>query len=169
MTTLRVRPEGPDDARAVRAVNVAAFPTSEEADIVDALRAAHAVLLSLVAEEDSVVIGHILFSPVAIDRPGASTVAAGLAPMAVVPPHQRRGIGGLLVAAGLDALRIAGERAVVVVGHPAYYPRFGFIPAASFGLRWEGGHDEAFFAIELIPGALAGVGVVRYRPEFGLT
>ena len=164
---VRIRPEGPDDAAAIHAVNAAAFPTAEEADLVDALRAAHAVILSLVADEDGSVVGHILFSPVTIDRPGASVIAIGLAPMAVAPPYQRRGIGEQLVTAGLDALRAAGEKAVVVLGHPAYYPRFGFRPAADFGLCWEGGHDEAFFAIELTAGALAGGGVVRYRPELG--
>ena len=68
---------------------------------------------------------------------------------------------------GLAALRSAGQRAVVVLGHPAYYPRFGFVPAAEYGVRWEHGHDEAFFALELIPGALTGGGVARYRPEIG--
>jgi putative acetyltransferase len=168
---LRVRPELPDDATAIRAVNVAAFPTPEEADIVDALRAAHAVVLSLVAvdEDEGRIVGHILFSPVTIDRPGTATVAIGLAPMAVAPSHQRRGIGEQLVRTGLEALRAAGQRAVVVVGHPGYYPRFGFAPGRSFDLRWEAGHDEAFFALELAPGALAGGGVVRYRPELGGT
>jgi putative acetyltransferase len=166
---VRIRPEGADDAAAIHAVNAAAFPTADEADLVDALRAAHAVLLSLVAEaDDGAIVGHVLFSPVTIDRPGTSAVAVGLAPMAVAPSHQRRGVGGRLIAAGLDALRAAGEKAVVVLGHPAYYPRFGFRPAADLGLRWEGGHDDAFFALELVPGALAGPpGVVRYRPELG--
>jgi len=165
MRDIDVRPERPGDVAAVHAVNAAAFETDEEAGIVEALRAAHAVILSLVADDAGTVVGHILFSPVMIERPGSSLVAVGLAPMAVAPSHQRRGVGTKLVTTGLDALRAAGERAVVVVGHPAYYPRFGFAPGASFGLRWEGGHDEAFFALELVPGALAGGGVVRYRPE----
>jgi len=161
---VQIRGEGPGDAAAVRRVNEAAFAGSADADIVDALRAAGAVTLSLVAEDEGELVGHILFSPVTIDGVEASVV--GLAPMAVAPSRQRAGIGGALIRAALDRLAAAGHAAVVVVGHPAYYPRFGFKPAADFGLRWEHGHDEAFFALELRPGALdqAG-GVVRYRPE----
>ena len=160
---MQIRGEGPGDAAAVRRVNQAAFAGPDEADIVDALRAAGAVTLSLVAEEDGEIIDHILFSPVTVDRVDASVV--GLAPMAVAPSRQRAGVGSALVHDALDRLAAAGHAAVVVVGHPAYYPRFGFKPAADFGLRWEQGHDESFFALELRFGALARGGVVRYRPE----
>jgi putative acetyltransferase len=105
--------------------------------------------------------------PAAAARVAAARVA-GLGPMAVLPDRQRRGIGSRLVRAGLDACRHLGYEAVVVVGHPAYYPRFGFSRAGAFGLRFESAEvpDEAFMALELRPGALAGGGRVLYLPEF---
>ena len=125
------------------------------------------VTLSLAAELDDAVVGHILFSPVSIEPEGT---AIGLAPMAVLPEHQRRGIGGRLVREGLELLRAAGHGAVVVLGHPEYYPRFGFTRANRFGLRCEFEcRDEAFMALELSPGALANrAGLVRYLREFHL-
>jgi putative acetyltransferase len=163
-----IRGEEPRDAAAVRRVNELAFGQPTEANLVEALRDSGAVLLSLVAEVEREVVGHILFSPVVIDGPNGRFGAAGLGPMAVVPERQRTGLGGRLVRSGLDRLHHARVEAVVVVGHPAYYPRFGFVPASRFGIRWE--HpvsDGAFMAAELRGGALAGhAGVVRYRPEF---
>ena len=145
-------------------MNRLAFGGSEEADIIEALRAAHAVTLSLVAADPEVV-GHVLFSPVRI----GDIAAVGLAPMAVHPARQRSGIGSALIRAGLSRLRDAGQRIVVVLGHASYYPRFGFERASLHGIRWE--HpcpDEAFMALALHPGALDGVsGVARYRPELG--
>jgi putative acetyltransferase len=158
---VHIRDEEPGDAPAVRRVNETAFAGPAEADLVEALHAAAAVTLSLVAVDRGAIVGHILFSPVDLDG------VVGLAPMAVAPARQGAGIGSALVRAGLERLAAAGVAAVVVVGHPSYYPRFGFQPAARFGLRWEHGHDDAFFALELVPGALAGGGVVRYRPEVG--
>lgn len=165
---LSIRPEGPGDQRAVRRVNEEAFGGAVEADLVEALRAAGAVTLSLVAEQDDRIVGHILFSPVTIGAGTASGHGLALGPMAVVPDLQRRGIGGRLVEAGLDACRRAGHERVVVVGHPAYYPRFGFVPASRFGLACEFEvPDEVFMALELRAGAYAEVaGTVRYRPEF---
>jgi putative acetyltransferase len=127
------------------------------------------VILSLVAEQDGVVVGHILLSPVRVDTPGAQLAAVGLGPMAVLPELQRRGIGRRLIEESLERLRSLGHEAVVVVGHPQYYPRFGFMRASQLGLRWEMDcPNEAFMAMELRPGALAGrAGVVRYHPEFG--
>ncbi|WP_272427339.1 GNAT family N-acetyltransferase [Polyangium jinanense] len=169
MSPLLVRPELPADIAAVRNVNECAFGRPEEASLVDALRRSGAITLSLVAEQDGHVVGHVLFSPVEIDRDGSREIAQGLAPMAVLPAWHRKGIGSVLIREGLERLRGAGHGAVVVLGHPAYYPRFGFEPAARFGLRWEvPGHDEAFMALELRPGCLGTrPGVVRYRPEFG--
>lgn len=164
-----IRPERPGNAATIRAVNERAFGQPAEAALVDALRAAGALTLSLVAEEAGAVVGHIAFSPVTIHAPGGACGAVGLAPMAVLPGSQRRGVGKRLVCAGLAALREAGHGAVVVLGHPGYYPRFGFVPAERFGLRWEHAcPPEAFMALELTPGALAEArgGVVRYRPEF---
>ena len=163
-----IRLEAVADVAAVRRVNEAAFAQPDEGRIVDAIRAAGAATLSLVAVTGDTLVGHILFSPVTIATPAEARSAVGLAPMAVLPELQRCGIGSLLVRAGLERLRRERQPAVVVLGHPTYYPRFGFVPASRFGLRWElDCPDEAFMALELIGGSLAGLqgGVVRYRPE----
>jgi putative acetyltransferase len=153
----------------VRRVNELAFGRPAEAELVAALRSAGVATLSLVAVRSGEVVGHILFSPVTIDTRGGARAAVGLAPMAVAPAWQRLGIGTALVRTGLVELRRRGHAAVVVLGHPQYYPRFGFERASRYGMRWE--HDcpdEAFLALELVPGALGeSAGVVRYRPEFG--
>lgn len=165
---IHIRRERPEDGVAVRIINERAFAGTEEAELVDALRAADGVTLSLVAEVDGALVGHLLFSAVSI-VPFGCQEAVALAPMAVLPEYQRRGIGSQLVQSGLDELKAAGG-AVVVLGHPTFYPRFGFVPASRFGLRCDYEYpDEAYMALELSPGALAGLegGVVHYRPEFG--
>jgi len=164
-----IRPEAPRDRSAIFDVNARAFPRQDEAKLVDVLRAANAATISLVAERDERLVGHILFSPVRVEGEGASFAAQGLAPMAVLPECQRDGIGSALVRAGLDACRRAGHPLVFVLGHPAYYPRFGFEPALPRGLHYEGGaaFEHAFFVVELEAGALAGRrGIVHFRPEF---
>lgn len=167
MSAALIRPERPSDSFAVRRVHDLAFGRPDEYQVVEALRTNGGVTLALVAEVDGEVAGHIVFSPVTIDREHA---AVGLGPMAVLPEHQRKGIGLHLVREGLDVLRDAGHEAVTVLGHPEYYPRFGFLPASRFGICWERlCPDEAFMALELKPGALAGkAGVVRYRAEFDM-
>ena len=160
------RLETADDIAAIRAVNTEAFGGPVEAALVDALRRDGLVVASLVADDNGVVVGHILFSRVFIHGSTTRVPAVALAPMAVVPARQRCGVGTLLMRAGLDACRAAGEQIVLVVGHPAYYPRLGFSHALTRDLRspYEG---EAFMALELHPGALAGVrGEVRYSPPF---
>lgn len=162
-----VRDERPQDRAAVRAVNASAFETSAEADLVDALRAQVQPIVSLVAEVDGEIVGHILFSPVTLDgHPELELM--GLAPMAVAPAHHRQGIGSALVRAGLERCRQLGIGAVVVLGHPSYYPRFGFAPSARFGIRSEfEAPDEAFMLIEQQPGCLRdGRGIVRYHAAF---
>jgi len=166
-----IRPEAPRDRAAVFGVHARAFPSDAEARLVDALRAAGAATLSLVAERDGRVAGHVLFSPVRVAGASGSGWfdALGLAPLAVEPALQRGGIGSALVRDGLAACRIAGHQAVFVLGQPGYYPRFGFEPAAPRGLAYAGGaaYAAAFFVAELAPGALAGRrGVVHYRAEF---
>jgi putative acetyltransferase len=163
------RPERTGDVAAIREIHEQAFGRAAEADLVDALRAHGKAALSLVAVRGERVAGHILFSPVTIESGGRVTAAVGLGPMAVLPPHQREGIGSLLVWAGLEACRQAGHASVVVLGHPAYYPRFGFVPATRHGLRWEHpAPDEAFMVLALRDRALTGPGgIVRYQPEFG--
>lgn len=163
-----IRPETPADHAGVRQVHQRAFPTPAEAALVDALRASGAVTLSLVAAQGDYIAGHILFSPVTITTAAGQRVAVGLAPVAVDPARQRQGIGARLVQEGLAALARAGHAAVVVLGHPDYYPRFGFERASRFGLRWEHPcEDAAFMALALVPHALDDcAGVVRYRHEF---
>jgi putative acetyltransferase len=164
-----VRPEQPADTDAVRQVNRAAFETSTEAALVDIPRENARPLVSLVAEDAGAIVGHILFSPVTLSS-GIDARVMGLAPMAVLPARQRQGIGSALVTAGLDECRRLGITAVVVLGHPEYYPRFGFRPASGFGLRSEYDvPDEVFMALELPPGGLEGTaGTVRYHPAFAM-
>jgi putative acetyltransferase len=161
-----IRPEHSEDAAAVRRVNEAAFGKPDEADLVDRLRARAAPYLALVAEDEDGVVGHIVFSPMTFDPPRPGLTAFGLAPMAVLPSRQQRGIGSALVREGLAACREAGVDAVFVLGHPTYYPRFGFEPTADRGIENEyGAPPEAFMAIELTPGALDEVtGTARYHP-----
>jgi putative acetyltransferase len=171
-----VRCENIEDAHersVIRFINEAAFGGSEEADLVESLRTEDAVLLSLVAEVhqeklQEQIVGHILFSRMFIENSSGAFPAAALAPMAVLPEHQRRGIGGKLIRRALGALRERGEPIVIVVGHPHYYPRFGFSTEKAQSL--EGPFPrEAFMAMELSPGALEGVrGKVRYPAAFGL-
>ena len=159
-----VRPEQPGDAAAIYAVHAASFPSAAEARLVDLLRVAGRLCVSLVAEIGDVIIGHIAFSPVTI-RTGVP--GAGLAPVAVAESHRRQGIAAELIRAGLAACRAAGFGWVVVLGEPAYYSRFGFHAASEFGLCDEYGGGPAFQCVELVPGALpVGAGLVRYAPEF---
>ena len=164
-----IRLEGPDDAPSIRRVNELAFEGRAEAGIVDRLRAAGGPQLSLVAEDDGAIVGHILFSPAAIRSTGLEVVGMGLAPMAVLPDRQRQGIGSLLVEKGLQLLRERSCPFVIVLGHPAYYPRFGFVPASRHDLRcqWAGIPDEAFLVLVLDPNIMQDVsGIVRYADEF---
>lgn len=164
---LEVRQETPEDEAAIHALNASAFETGAEARLVDALRANGALTVSLVAVLDGAVVGHLAFSPVVVEAAGRTLQGVGLAPMAVAPSHQRQGIGTRLLEEGLRVVRSSGHPFCVVLGHADYYPRHGFVPARSRALRWEHGHDEAFFVQALTPGALDGVsGTVRYRPEF---
>lgn len=164
---MRVRAEQEHDWPAVHALNTAAFSTSLEARLVESLRREVKPVISLVAEDASGIIGHILFAPVTLTG-HAEVRIMGLAPMAVLPDRQRQGIGAALVRAGLECCREIGFGAVVVVGHPEYYPRFGFLPGARFGIRCEYDvPDEAFMVIELHARYLAGRGgVVKYHVLF---
>src|SRR5229473_2688998 len=165
---MTIRPERPEDASRVRHVNELAFGQPLEANLVERLRLACSDSLSLVAEDDAVV-GHILFTPVVVESAGRRVLGMGLAPMAVRPDRQRQGIGSQLVRRGLEILRERGCPFVVVVGHPEYYPRFGFERASVHGLasQWEGVPDAAFMVLVLDTNAMAGVsGVAKYRDEF---
>jgi putative acetyltransferase len=165
---ITIRPETPEDVSQVRHINELAFGQPTEADLVERLRQACIHSLSLVAEDDDIV-GHILFTPVVVESAGRRVLGMGLAPMAVRPDRQRQGIGSQLVRRGLELLRERGCPFVVVVGHPEYYPRFGFEPASLKGLasQWEGVPDAAFMVLVLDVNAMAGVsGVAKYREEF---
>jgi putative acetyltransferase len=163
-----IRDEKPEDVIAIRHLNEEAFGQPLEARLVDLLRANQAVLLSLVATVEDRVVGHILYSPVCVGSDPSELRGAGLGPMAVLPEFQRRGIGSKLIAEGNERLRKSGCPFIVVVGHPEYYPRFGFQIASGHGLRceWEV-PDEAFMVLPLDASKLSAIsGLVRYRDEF---
>ena len=157
------------DREAIRRVHAAAFGRADEADLALALLAREPRCISWVACRGSEVVGHVLLSPVSVEGRAFEPPPFGLGPIGVLPDEQRSGAGSALARAGLDACRAAGAPFAVVLGHPSYYPRFGFAPAARFGLRFgDSPASDAFMALELAPGALAGVtGRVRYAPEFG--
>lgn len=165
---MHVRAETDSDREAVRQVNVLAFGGPDEADLVERLRIDGCVLASLVAVNQERVVGHILFTRMTVRTLRGDVNAVALAPMAVLPDHQRRQIGSTLMREGIRALREAGEQIVLVVGHPAFYPRFGFSADRTRDLH-SPFSGPAFMALELRPGALEGVaGEVRYPAAFGI-
>jgi len=167
---IEIRSENGEDAGAVRHVLEAAFGSSEEADLVERLREANKATISLVAECGGQLVGHILFSPVTIAPPQARFNGIGLAPVAVLPEFQKRGIGSHLICEGLEQCRDAGYEIVVVLGDHRFYERFGFSRASDHGLGNEYGVDEDFMAMELGEGALEQAsGTVKYQPEFSET
>ena len=164
---IEIREEMSSDLDAVRRINEIAFEQGPEAAIVDKLRKSCKDYCSFVAVNQDTVIGHILFTPVTID--GSDVTGMGLAPMAVLPSYQNQGIGSLLARHGLQHLQRSGCPFVIVLGHPEYYPRFGFEPASHYRLRcqWEGVPDEAFMVVVFDRDVLPGKGgIARYRAEF---
>ena len=163
-----LRSEIEQDRRNIRNENRAAFDSDAEANLVDALREGGFVEVSLVAEVDDAIVGHILFSRLAIVTDAGIVDVLSLAPMAVLPSHQGQGIGSKLVTAGLELCRQQGHRIDVALGHLEYYPRFGISAELAQSLRSPFGGGDAWMAKELVPGALDGVsGVVHYPPPFG--
>ncbi len=164
---MEIRAEQPADRPAVRDLLVAAFGQPDEAELVERLRAAAQPWLALVAVGDGGILGQVMFTPVTLQGQPALPLMA-LAPLAVLPARQGQGIGTALVRAGLAACAAAGAHGVIVLGEPHYYSRFGFRPAASFGIGWRPGLPEgALMAAELQPAALAdAVGTIRFHPAF---
>lgn len=166
MANLHIRPETKHDQRAVFEVERAAFGQSVQAHLVDALRRASEPHVSLVAEQNGDIVGHVFFSPVSIDHPSAPR-ACQLSPLAVHPDAQRLGIGSALVRAGLGACSPVGWTAVFLLGDPRYYARFGFEMAESRGLVHSGTDGEFLQVLDLEAGSLRGVvGEVRFDPVF---
>jgi putative acetyltransferase len=161
---IEIRKERPGDIPALRDLNKRAFEQDQEANIVDALRANGAVLLSLVATLNDRVVGHIMYSPAEIGQ----LTGAGLGPMAVLPEYQRQGVGSQLIESGTRQLKSADCPFIVVVGHADYYPRFGFSPARHLGITCEWDlPDNAFLLLVLDPARMQGVtGMAKYRHEF---
>lgn len=166
MILVNIRPETSADHRAIREANEQAFGRPNEADLVDALRASPAFIpeLSLVAVVEDQVVGHVLFSRITVEGEGEPVELLALAPVAVRLEWQRQGVGSRLIRAGLERAAALGHRAVVLIGHPAYYPRFGFTPARAFGLECPFPvPDEVFLALPLSPASLDGVhGIIVY-------
>ena len=159
-----IREEQPADISLIREINQRAFEQEQEANLVDALRSNGAATLSLVAVVDDAVVGHIMYSPARI----GAVEGAGLAPMAVLPTHQRRGIGSQLVEVGNAKLREHDCPFIIVLGHPGFYPRFGFRPARPLGVTCEWDVPDDVFMIALLDEhRMRGVtGLAKYRPEF---
>jgi putative acetyltransferase len=165
--SLVIRPETTADLEAIRHVNRLAFGQDAEARLVDALRVGGYAHLSLVAEHGGQVVGHILFSDLPILTQAGTVSALALAPMAVLPEFQKRGIGSALVRRGLELCREQGHRIVVVLGHAHFYPRFGFSSQLATALASPFGGGAAWMALELVPGALNHVsGQVVYPAPF---
>jgi len=165
-----IRTEKPEDLEAVRKLNIVAFGRENEANLVDRLRGIGSTF-SLVAVQSDRIVGHLLFSLVAVEGKCSKNLSIlGLAPVAVLPNYQRQGIGTRMIREGLKECGRSGFQAVVVLGHPHFYSRFGFIPASRNSLRCEYDvPDEAFMVLELESGALQECsGTVKYRSEFSL-
>jgi len=163
-----IRPENPKDLESIRRVNEVAFGGQAEANIVDRLRRDRVITVSLVATVESETVGNIVFSPVQVGDGSDTFESLGLGPMAVLPDFQRKGIGSRLVETGLDFCRTAGYGTVFVLGHPEFYPRFGFVPTRPIGIESE--YDvppEAFMVVELHEGKLNKLsGTVKYHQAF---
>jgi putative acetyltransferase len=163
-----IRAEKLEDVAAVRSVNIAAFDRTNEADLVDRLRGVDSTF-SFVAVKSEQIVGHIFFSPIEIEgKYRNNLLILGLAPVAVLPSHQRQGIGSSIIRHSLEICARSGVKAIFVLGDPKYYSRFGFISAKEQGLKYEYKvPDEAFMVLELENSALDGCsGLIKYRSEF---
>ena len=165
----KIRFEKPEDIAFIHSVNEQAFGRVSEAKLVDTLRLACTDHLSLVADDNGSIIGHLMFTPVVVTDGKQKTEGMGLAPMAVLPSRQRQGIGTQLVDSGLQILKEKGCPFVIVLGHPEYYPRFGFQAASGCNIRtqWDDVPDDAFMILVMDHEAMQNVsGVATFRDEF---
>ena len=169
--TPTIREERPGDFDEVHTIHAAAFGRELEAKLADDLRPIADPLVSLVAELDGRIVGHIIGTPVTVDGYAPPVPAMAFGPLGVVPEHQRDGIGGALMRAAIEACRALGVPFVVLLGHPEYYPRFGFRPAFDYGLTFAGQQPHpAAMALELKSGAMTGLcGEIHYLPPFNET
>ncbi len=167
--TMAIRKEQDSDKESIWKVNAEAFETEAEANLVNALRDSGTPFISLLAEADEEIVGHILFTPVELTGDNSGLTLMGLAPMAVRPGFQRKGIGSQLVRAGVENCSIQGYDAIVVLGHPEYYPKFGFVPSVKYGIKSEYDvPDEVFMVLELKENVLKGKsGIIRFHAAFG--
>lgn len=167
MSEISIRPESLADYQPIRDVNRLAFESVIEADLIDALRDGGFVEVSLVAETDATIVGHVLFSRASLVTDTETLPVVSLAPMAVLPSHQRQGIGSRLVETGLQYCQELGHRIVVVLGHPEFYSKFGFSADLANSIASPFGGGDAWMALELVPGALTDVaGRIEYPPPF---
>jgi len=166
---MNIREEKDSDKEIIWKVNAEAFETEAEANLVNALRDSGIHFISLVAEEDEEIVGHIIFTPVELMGDDSGLKLMGLAPMAVLTKLRKKGIGSQLVKTGIEKCSTQGYDAVVVLGYPEYYPKFGFVPSVKYGIKSEYDvHDEAFMVLELKEGSLKDKnGVIKYHAAFG--
>ena len=166
---MNIRKEKDSDKEIIWKVNAEAFETEAEANLVNALRDSGIPFISLVAEEDEEIVGHILFTPVELIGDDSGLKLMGLAPMAVLPKFQKKGIGSQLVKTGKEKCSTQGYDAIIVLGHPEYYPKFDFIPSVKYGIKSEYNvPDETFMLLELKEGLLKDKnGVIKYHSAFG--
>ena len=166
---IQIRSENSDDHKAIFHINSQAFETDAEAILVDRLRKICPDVISLVAEIGEQIVGHIFFSPVLLDVEIGHYDLMGLAPMAVLPEMQRKGVGSLLVKEGIRVCHEAGYHGIVVLGHPNYYPRFGFVPSVQYGIRSEYDvPDETFMVLEFDTGGINHYNdaIIKFHPVF---
>ncbi len=169
MQEVKVRQENQSDTKAIAVVNKSAFGGEAEAQLVAVVRESKSFIpeLSLVAEVGERIAGHILLFHAHLDRQGKQSEVLALAPMSVVPSQSHRGIGSTLLEAALAKAGGLGHKAVVVIGHPDYYRRFGFEHASKWGIHCSlPVPEDSITAKELVPGALDGGGLLVYPPEF---
>ncbi len=165
---MKIREEDSADTKAIRHINTKAFETEAETGLVDVLRESGCTFVSLVAETDQKVVGHLLFTPVELTGVKNTLKLMGLASMAVLPQYQNQGIGIQLVNAGIEYCQFEKYDAIVVLGHPNYYPKFGFAPSVNYGIKSEYEvPDEVFMILELVPNSLVDYhGTIKYHELF---